>query len=105
MGWFIPVIVLLLASCATVQPRTIDMSEALNEAMSMCGIHDQMTGKLEEQYGETQAWIAILDNQLVIEMFVSDTNTFTVLVSNSQGLACLFASGTDYQSASDWELL
>jgi hypothetical protein len=104
MGWFIPIIVLLLASCATVQPRTIDMSEALNEAMSMCGIHDQMTAKLEEDYGETQAWIAMLDNQLVIEMFVNEqSRSFTMLVTNNSGLACLFTSGTSYHQVQGWE--
>ena len=99
----IPLLALFLGACVTVS-KPVEMSESLNEAMKMCGIHQDMVEGLVDDFGEKQEWIAMLDNQLAIEMFVnSGTHTFTMLVTNSQGLACLFASGTSYHPTRGWE--
>jgi hypothetical protein len=108
MVWLVTILMaMLLSSCVTTVPapsEPINTSEALNTAMSVCGIHERMTMGLKQDYGEEQAWIALLDNGLAIEMFVnSEKNTFTMLVTNGQGLACLWASGGSYHAFSGWE--
>ena len=99
MAWLVPILMMLLGACVTTVPapsKPIDTSAAIKTAMMVCGIHDQMTARLKADYGETQVWIALLDNKLAIEMFVSEEKTFTMLVTNGQGLACLFGSGGSY---------
>ena len=90
---------LFLGACVTVPPKPIDVSESLNKAMKMCGIHQDMVEGLSDDFGEQQEWIAMLDKKLAIEMFVNkQSRSFTMLVTNNQGLACLFASGKSYHS-------
>jgi hypothetical protein len=96
MRWLIPFLLLLGACVTTLPSKPVDRSDTLDAAMTMCGIHDSMVAKLKADYGEVQVWIAMLENELVLEMFVSEGNTFTMLVTNGQGLACLFGSGRSY---------
>ena len=99
MVWLSPLLMLFLGACVTVPPKPIDMSESLSEAMKMCGIHQDMVEGLSDDFGEQQEWIAMLDNKLAIEMFVNkQSRSFTMLVTNNSGLACLFTSGTHYHS-------
>ena len=53
--------------------------------------------RLQRDHGETARGIGVGDTgQLVTELFVSDTGSFTVLVTRTNGLSCIVAGGHDW---------
>jgi hypothetical protein len=57
---------------------------------------------LGERYGETRRSIGIAANNLVMEVFASDTSqSWTITVTTPQGQTCLVASGQGYEVMAD----
>ncbi len=66
-------------------------------AHAACADRDSLTDKLTENYGEGLAAGGLRTEEQVLEIWASpDTGTWTVLVTNTEGVACIMASGTDW---------
>lgn len=68
-----------------------------------CGLRDSVVEKLSKQYKE-QLTVGGLQKrnsvQAVMEIWSSEeTGTFTVLITNPQGISCIVAAGTDFFEA------
>ena len=68
-----------------------------------CGQRDAVVEKLSNQYKE-QLTVGGLQKrqsvQAVMEIWASEeTGTFTVLITNPQGISCIVAAGTDFFEA------
>ncbi|MEM1383580.1 MAG: hypothetical protein AAF713_00310 [Pseudomonadota bacterium] len=85
----------LLAALAA----TASVDEA--EARMACGKRDAIVEQLEAKYGETRSSYGLSQGKGVVEVYSNpDTGTWTVLITNAQGTACLMAAGEAWQADS-----
>ena len=66
-------------------------------AASRCAPHDDIVKVLNKKYQETRHALAIVSETAVMEIFLSPEGTWTMLVTNTQGVACITASGDAWQ--------
>lgn len=68
-------------------------------AQSNCAPRDVVAERLADGYSETRQAIGLGANGHVVEVWASDeSGTWTITVTNPNGIACLVASGQAYES-------
>lgn len=66
-------------------------------AQSVCAMRTGMVKMLDEKYKEQRVGYG-LANRTMLEVFVSEKGTFTVLGSDPNGVSCIIAAGRDWQT-------
>jgi hypothetical protein len=66
---------------------------AAEESISNCGPRDEIVAQLGSVFQEAPSGMGMIDPNAVVEVFVSDAGTFTILASNTDGTSCILASG------------
>lgn len=83
----------LLTLCATY---------AFGQPARQCGPRDDVVSVLSERYGETRRSIGIGSNNRMMEVYASEeTGTWTILVTFTDGTACLMAAGRAFEALTD----
>lgn len=68
-------------------------------AQMVCGERKSVVAQLERKYGETRRSVGVQDGRGLVEVYASDkTGTWTILVTNTEGKACLMAAGEGFES-------
>lgn len=67
-------------------------------APMVCGRHENLVSYLATTYQENLDSIGLTDGGLLLEVFVSSEGSWTILITTPQGLACLLASGSSWES-------
>jgi hypothetical protein len=68
------------------------------EAAAMqCANHDNMAKALTGKFKETRRAMGLVNTSAVMEVFMSPQGTWTVLVTDTKGIACIAASGEEWQ--------
>lgn len=68
-------------------------------AQQVCTVRNEAVVLLEERFDEQVAGRGLAgDGQQMLELFVSETGSWTVLVSDTQGRSCVLASGESWQA-------
>jgi hypothetical protein len=67
------------------------------QAAVPCGTHDVMAEALSTKFKEVRRVTGVLNAKAVMEIFMSPQGTWTVLVTNTNGIACIVAAGQDWQ--------
>lgn len=67
--------------------------------VSNCGPRDEIVSQLGNVFQEAQSGMGIVDTTAVVEVFVSDAGTFTILASGTDGTSCILASGEGWDGA------
>ena len=62
-----------------------------------CGPRDQVVQHLTESFGETRQSIGLGADNAVIEVFTSETGSWTITVTYPNGATCLVASGQAFE--------
>lgn len=63
-----------------------------------CGKHEKVIKFLGAKYKEQRNAMGLVSNRGVMEFFVSEkTGTWTVLLTNTQGIACIVAAGESFE--------
>ena len=71
---------------------------ALAQSSGNCAMRSHVIERLAAAYGETRQSIGLGANNQVVEVFASrETGTWTITVTNPNGLTCLIASGQAYE--------
>lgn len=65
-----------------------------------CGKRQVIVDELDRGYGEKPVAIGLSGDGLVIEIFASDSGTFTILVTRPGGPSCVVAAGEGWESRS-----
>ena len=65
---------------------------------AVCGERLEMVKALEQQVREQPQAVGQVDKNAVIEVFVSQTGTWTILATGTDGMSCLVASGDGWDS-------
>ncbi len=73
---------------------------AQSQNMSVCLPHDDAVAKLKNTYGEEKIGLGLGQRGAsVVELFVSESGTWTVLVTRTNGMSCVAASGDNWSSS------
>ena len=67
-------------------------------AQSICNKRIEMVTKLETEYQEFVTAIGMAGNGSIVELFVSDTGSWTLLLSQPNGISCLMAAGENWET-------
>lgn len=69
-----------------------------------CAPRDRVVQQLADAYGETRQSMGLGANNMVVEVFASDTSgSWTITVTGSTGITCLVASGEAYEATAETE--
>jgi hypothetical protein len=73
-------------------------STAPAQVQNQCAARNEMIQQLDAQFSEKPAAIGQVDEQSVVEIFVSDQGTWTILVTGTDGGTCVLASGEGWDT-------
>ena len=62
-----------------------------------CAPREQVVARLAEKYTEQQRGLGLAQGSHVVELFVSEGGSWTVLLSFPEGHSCLIAAGENWQ--------
>lgn len=74
-------------------PRVAHASEAYPPG---CGKTKEIFKELSEKFKEMPVGAGLNGGNELVSVFVSETGTFTVVVTSPQGTSCIRSSGTDW---------
>jgi hypothetical protein len=81
-----------LTALAVVVHPTTAITETEPE-MEICGPRADVVAQLDGQFAESQKAIGLLGEEAVMEVFVSDHGSWTILTTDVNGVSCLVAAG------------
>lgn len=61
-----------------------------------CGTRKAIVAVLAKQFSEKRHALGLVTNQLLMELFVSQKRTWTLLASSPNGTSCIVASGQSW---------
>ena len=67
-------------------------------AQSNCGTRTSLIAKLDKGFGEQPVAIGLASTGNVLEVLISADGTWTILITNPDGLACIAATGEHWQT-------
>lgn len=62
-----------------------------------CAPREEVVSRLADKFGEQQRGIGLAQGNNVVELFVSEAGSWTVLLSFPAGHSCLIAAGESWQ--------
>lgn len=68
---------------------------------SNCAPRDAVLQQLQEGYHESRQAIGLGANNAVIEVFASDTGSWTITLTGPNGMTCLVASGQAFETLAE----
>ena len=87
----------LFKFAAVLAAVTLFSSTGVASAAAPCGSHDALTKSLGTKFKEARRVIGVVNAKAVMEIFMSPQGTWTVLVTDTTGTACVIAAGQDWQ--------
>lgn len=67
-----------------------------------CAPRQAVVTRLADGYGETRQSMGLGGNNAVVEIFASDeTGSWTITVTNTEGITCLVASGQGFEELAE----
>lgn len=66
-------------------------------AQTVCGGHAKFTETLAQKYEEMPSAYGIVGQRNLVELFVSKTGTWTMLVTRPDGTSCVLATGQSWE--------
>jgi len=64
---------------------------------SPCAERTNVVNTLDSQYKESPRAIGLVSHEAVLEIFVSETGTWTVVVTDPAGVSCVLAAGQSWE--------
>ena len=67
-----------------------------------CAAHDDVMNGLAVNFAETRQSIGMASDQTLMELYANtDAGSWTLIVTLPNGMSCLVASGTDYETVKE----
>jgi hypothetical protein len=86
-----------LSLASIIAAAVIATSVSPSNAASPCGRHEEITKVLTSKYQETRRILGVINTRNVMEIFLSPQGTWTVLLTDTNGMSCITASGEAWQ--------
>lgn len=71
---------------------------ATAQDLMACGDRKEIITELKERYSEHPISIGLAKNGAVLELFVSQDHTFSLIMTQPTGVSCLIAGGDHWES-------
>ncbi|MCV3238922.1 hypothetical protein [Mesorhizobium sp. ZC-5] len=84
-------------ACATAVAMLPLFSSAAFAAVP-CGSRDEIVKKLSEEFKETPQSVGVVNQDAVVEVFVSENGTWTIIASDTDGKSCVLSSGEGWET-------
>ena len=68
------------------------------QAQTQCGSRGMVLETLANRYGESRQAIGLAGNSTVMELFASETGSWTITATMPDGIVCLLASGESFEA-------
>lgn len=75
--------------------------QAQTQSQGSCGPRAAVLDQLINRYGETRQAVGLNANNTIMEVFASDTGSWTITITLPSGTTCLAAAGEGYTDVSD----
>jgi hypothetical protein len=63
------------------------------QAQDQCGPRDKVVKVLNAKYQESQRALGLINEKAMMEVYISPAGTWTMVVTNEAGIACVLAAG------------
>lgn len=70
-------------------------SAQAQQQQTLCGLRDDMGKMLEKRFGEQPQAAGVVGDRIV-ELLVSQTGSWTILITSTDGRACVVTGGEDW---------
>ncbi len=70
-------------------------------AQAVCGDRNEIVSRLESGYNEKVSALGLAGNGGVVELYTSQKGSWTLLMTQPNGMSCLIAAGENWESIPD----
>jgi hypothetical protein len=63
------------------------------QAQEQCGPREEVVKALNAKYQESQRALGLINDKAMMEVYISAKGTWTMVVTNDQGMSCVLAAG------------
>ena len=74
------------------------MAAPAYSADDVCGKRDDIVSRLENGFQEFNSAMGMSTNGALIELYTSDNGTWTLMLTQPDGVSCLMAAGQNWES-------
>lgn len=71
---------------------------AAADSQNLCGARVDIVSKLSSHYKEQPTAVGMVDKNAVLEIFVSNDGTWTIIATGTDGNSCVLSSGEGWES-------
>lgn len=71
-----------------------------NAGVRYCAEHDMIADKLTAKYNEQRSGMGLVGSSGMVELFTSETGTWTIVVTQVDGTSCIVAAGNSWSQYS-----
>lgn len=71
---------------------------AAGSSENLCGARNDIIAKLSSHYKEQPTAVGMVDKDAVLEIFVSNNGTWTIIATGTDGNSCVLSSGEGWES-------
>ena len=89
---FVPHILAILAALCAVMIGILYFS-GMAHAQSRCGPRSEIIKVLSDKYKEFLHGTGTINDQVMMEIFISHTGTWTIIITDTNGTTCILAAG------------
>ncbi|RWC29183.1 hypothetical protein [Mesorhizobium sp.] len=68
------------------------------QAQVICGGHSDLVAGLAQAFQQKQIGYGVVGQAAIVEVYVSASGTWTMLITDVQGRSCIFATGDGWQN-------
>jgi hypothetical protein len=90
--------VLTALSCL---PLLAGLTSAPAEAQSVCGEHSKLLSALADKFDEMPQAFGLAGEQALVELLVSKTGSWTMVMTRPSGMTCILATGQSWDQYPD----
>lgn len=68
-------------------------SAAVQAQVQNCAPHEEVVHALDAKYQERQRAVGLINEEAMMEVYISRQGTWTIVVTDETGLSCILATG------------
>ena len=89
-----------IASATSPEPTLPAAASANMLDLSMCGERGAVVDELKQQFNENPMAVGQVDGNAVVEILVSESGSWTILATGTDGTSCIVSAGEGFESTS-----
>ncbi|MBZ0217862.1 MAG: hypothetical protein K8F25_14990 [Fimbriimonadaceae bacterium] len=73
------------------------LATGLSASAAVCMNHKNLVTFLSDRYSEAPRALGLVEDRGLMEVYVSDKGTWTIVMTTAQGIACILAAGDTWE--------